>query len=102
MPAPQLTSILPFEIPVGAVTAMTVTGLGLTGATFLMPGGIVASAVVVVSDTSMTANFTVPIGMDADAKQVRVTTPNFASPSNPLFFNVMNQAETVNPGIGKG
>ena len=103
MPAtPQLVSILPYEIPVGATTAMTITGLGLTGGSLIMPGGIAASSVVVVSDTSITANFVVPIGMDADAKQVRVSVPNISAPSNPLLFNIMNQAETPNPGTGRG
>lgn len=102
MPLPQLTSILPFELPVNATTPVAITGLGLTGATILMPGGLVASSVVIVSDTSITANFTVPLGMDTDVKQIRVQVPNFASPSNPLSFNLMNQAEATNPGLGKG
>jgi hypothetical protein len=99
---PQLTSILPYEIPVGQTTAMTITGLGLTGATLNMPGGIAISSLVVVSDTSITVNFIVPIGMDADVKQVRAQVPNLSAPSNPLSFAIMNQAEVPNPGLGKG
>jgi hypothetical protein len=102
VPTPLLTSILPYEIPVNATTAMTITGLGLTGITLLMPGGIAASSVVVVSDTQVTANFTVPIGMDTDVKQVRAQVSNLSVPSNPLSFAIMNQAEVPNPGLGKG
>lgn len=74
MPAPQLTKISPQEVTIGATTAMTLSGVGLTGATLVVPGGDTAASIVVVSDTSITFNLGIPAGKSAGARFVQVTT----------------------------
>ena len=73
MPAPQLLKVSPQELLVGGTTAITLTGLGLTGATLIVPGGDLASSVVVVNDSSITANITIPAGKSAGARFLQVS-----------------------------
>lgn len=96
MPAPQLTRITPFEIAIGATTALTITGLGLTGATLNVPGGTLASSIVITGDTSIAFNLQVPAGKPGSAHFISVVTSN--GESNKLQLNYMPQnMETTYP-----
>ncbi len=95
MPAPQITRITPFEVAIGATTALTMTGLGLTGATLNVPGGTLASSIVI-TDTQITFSLQVPLGKPGSAHFVSAVTSN--GESNKIQLNYMPQAmETPYP-----
>jgi hypothetical protein len=69
---PVVAAVLPLTGPLAGGTAVTISGTGLTGATAVLFGGVPATNVVVVSDTSITA--TTPAHA-AGPVDVTVTTP---------------------------
>lgn len=71
-PAPELTSIAPTSGPIAGGTAITITGLHLTGATVVLFGSTPAASFAVTNDTTITA--TTP-ALTAAAYDVVVTTP---------------------------
>ena len=71
VPAPTITSVSPISGSISGGTAITITGINLTGATSVTVGGAAATSVVVVSATSITA--VTPAGA-AGAQSVAVTT----------------------------
>jgi IPT/TIG domain len=81
-PAPTLTSIAPNTGPTAGNTAVTLTGTGFTGATGVSIDSVLATNLVVVSDTSITA--TTPAG-PSGAQSVVVSTPSGSSAANTLF-----------------
>ena len=86
--APTLTSISPNTGLRGTSVNVTLTGTNLTGA-FLISvtgPGITISNLVVVSDTSVTATFTIANLAPATARTVRVSTPGGLT--NPVTFTV--------------
>lgn len=83
--APQLLKVTPQEVVIGTTTAMTLTGLGLTGGTLQVPGGDVASSIVL-TDTSVTFNLLIPAGKSAGARFIQVTGATGGS-SNRLQLN---------------
>jgi len=82
---PQLLKVVPQELTIGAATAITLTGLGLTGGSLIVPGGVLASSVTVVSDASITATLTIPIGQPAGAQFLQVS--NNQGVSNRMQIN---------------
>jgi len=72
MALPQLFKITPSELVIGNTTAITITGLGLTGGTLQVPAGDLASSIVV-TDTQITANLLIPAGKAAGARFIQVT-----------------------------
>jgi hypothetical protein len=86
---PTLTSIAPSTGFRGSVVPVTLTGTGLSNVTAVAVsgGGITASAVTVVNDTTVTANFTITNGTPLTARNVIVTsTPG--GTSNAVTFTV--------------
>lgn len=82
---PQLFQITPTTVVIGATTAMTLTGVGLTGGTLSVPGGDVAGSIVL-TDTQVTFNLTIPAGKSAGARMIGVTGANGGA-SNRLQLN---------------
>jgi formylglycine-generating enzyme required for sulfatase activity len=70
-PAPTVSSVSPTSGSTLGGTAITITGMNLTGASSVTVGGVAATSVVVVSPTSITA--VTPAGT-AGAKTIAVTT----------------------------
>lgn len=81
-PAPTVTAISPNTGPVAGGTPVTLTGIAFTGATGVMVGGVAATAVTVVSDTSLT--FVTP-AMPAGAVSVVVATPAGTNDTTTMF-----------------
>jgi hypothetical protein len=81
-PAPTVTGMVPSSGPVAGGTTVTLTGIAFTGDTGVKVGGVAATGVVVVSDTSMT--FITP-AMPAGAVPVVVTTPAGSNDNSTLF-----------------
>jgi hypothetical protein len=80
--APTVTSVAPTSgVPAGG-TAVTITGVGFTGATSVRFGGQPATSVVVVSDTSITC--VTPLHADG-LVSIAVTTPGGTGTSTPIF-----------------
>jgi hypothetical protein len=71
---PEVLSVSPATGPSTGATAFTVTGRGLTGATGVKIGTVAATAVTVVSDTTVTA--TSPAGTANSTQDVSVATPH--------------------------
>jgi hypothetical protein len=90
---PALTSIvntltgLPSG-PRNTTVPVTLTGSGLTGTTAInVPGGgVTVTALTVVNDTTITANFAISAGTSLTARNVTVTAPGGIS--NPVTFTV--------------
>jgi hypothetical protein len=77
---PAVTSVAPSSGPTVGGTTVTITGSGFDDATAVRFGGVLASGVVVVSDTQITA--TSPSG--TGTTDVEVTTPTGTSPTSSL------------------
>jgi len=71
---PDVWSLAPATGPSTGATAFVITGRGLTGATGVKIGTVAATAVSVVSDT--TVNATSPAGTANSTQDVSVTTPH--------------------------
>jgi hypothetical protein len=89
---PVVTSIAPASGNQGTAVAVTLTGTGLTGTTAInvSGGGIAVGALTVVSNTSVTATFTISAGATASARNVTVTAPG--GNSNAVTFTVTGTA----------
>ncbi len=74
---PAVTAVSPNSGPIAGNTAITITGTGFTGATAVTVGGTAATSVVVVNDTTITANTPSHVVGTFD---VIVTTPVGVSP----------------------
>ncbi len=101
--APTLTSISPAShTRGGAGFTVTLTGTGLTGAnavTLTPAANITVSNINVVSDTTVTATFTISAGAARTARNVTVTTPG--GTSNAVTFTVVAPVLTsVTPNTG--
>ena len=83
VPAPTLTGILPSTGIQGSVVSITLSGTNfVTGATSIaiVPNGVITiGSVNVVGPTSMTADFTIPIGATIGPYDVNVTTSSGTS-----------------------
>ena len=86
--APSLTSIAPTSGVRGTSVPVTLTGIGLTGATAVnvSGAGVTASTLIVVNDTTITATFTISATAALTARNVTVTTPGGAT--NAVTFTV--------------
>lgn len=87
MPAPTVTDVSP---PIGAAvgsSVVTITGTDFTGATGVTFGGVAATGVTVVNDTTITC--TTPAG-SAGVASVLVTNGSGTNSSNSLFFYVQS------------
>ncbi len=75
--APTLTSVSPNTGVRGTSVPVTLTGVGLTGATAVTVSGtgVTASGVTVVNDTTVTATFTITATAGLTARNVTVATP---------------------------
>jgi IPT/TIG domain-containing protein len=71
---PDIYAVSPATGPSTGATAITITGRGFTGATGVKIGTVAATAVVVVSDSTVTA--TTPAGTANSTQDVSVTTPH--------------------------
>ena len=86
MPAPTVTSV---NTPIGPTVggaSVTITGTNFTGTTGVTIGGVAATSVSVVSDTSLTC--TIPAGA-AGGASVLVTNASGTNAGNSLFFYVV-------------
>ena len=99
IPAPTIASLSPTSGTTLGGTTVTISGAHLTGATSVTFGGVAATNVVVVSDTSITA---VTPARTAGAKSVVVTTPaGIATALNAFTFELPAPTITsVNPNTG--
>ena len=99
---PALTSISPASHTRGSSFTVTLTGTNLTGtsAVTLAPAAnITVSNINVVSDTTVTATFTISAGAARTARNVTVTTPG--GTSNAVTFTVVAPVLTsVTPNTG--
>ncbi|PJJ71104.1 IPT/TIG domain-containing protein [Diaminobutyricimonas aerilata] len=82
--APALTGITPTSGPTIGGTAVTITGTGFTGATGVTFGGVPASSVVVVDDSTVTA-----LTPARPAGPTVVVVQGAAAASNPLGFTYL-------------
>ena len=93
---PVLTSITPSSGPIEGNTNITITGKNLTGVSSLTVGGVAATAVVVISDTQITASTPAnPAGI-AD---IAVTTPG-GSAVLPAAFTYIAPTFVFSPAAG--
>lgn len=83
MPAPTVTAVTPNFGSRSGGTALTLTGTNFTGSTGVTIGGVAATALVVVSATSIT--ITSPAGAAGSASIV-VTNASGSNGANTLFF----------------
>ena len=84
---PTLTSIAPSVGSLGEMVPVILTGTGLTGGTITITGGgVTITNLTVVSDTQITATFTIAGNAQLSTRDVSVTTPSGAS--NVLLFTV--------------
>jgi hypothetical protein len=99
---PTLTSISPAShTRGGAGFTVTLTGTGLTGANAVTVtgGGVTVSNINVVSDTSVTATFTISALAARSARNVTVTTPG--GTSNAVTFTIVAPVlNNVSPSTG--
>ncbi len=96
---PTVTAISPNTGSTLGGTAVTITGTGFTGATAVTIGGVPATAVNVVDDTSITA---VTGARAAGAVSVDVTTPSGTNAANTLYtyrVPVPGDVDTLNLSI---
>jgi hypothetical protein len=89
-----LASIAPNTGVRGTAVPVTITGVGLTGATAVTVsgGGVTVSAFSAVNDTTVTATFTITTGAATGARNVTVTTP--AGVTNAVTFTVQGPTLT--------
>lgn len=85
MPAPTVSSVNPPIGPTVGGVSVTLTGADFTGTTGVTIGGVAATNVTVVSDTSITC--TIPAG-SAGGASVLVTNASGTNAGNSLFFYV--------------
>lgn len=85
MPAPTVTSVSPPIHPTNGGTSIAITGTGFTGATGVTIGGVAATSLVVVNDTTITC--TVP-AVAAGTASVLVTTAGGTNGANTLAYYV--------------
>jgi formylglycine-generating enzyme required for sulfatase activity len=96
--APTVTSVSPNQGPTAGGTAITITGTNFTGATSVKVGTVLASGLVVVNATTMTA--VTPPGT-AGAKSVSVTTPaGTAALANAFTYFAPPTISSVVPAAG--
>jgi formylglycine-generating enzyme required for sulfatase activity len=98
-PQPMLTSVSPSVGATTGGTLITLTGTNLTGAYSVTIGGVFATSVTVVNDTTVTA--VTPAGAEG-AKPVAITTP-VGTAALPSGFNYVAEAPTlasVSPNLG--
>jgi hypothetical protein len=100
---PVLTSIAPASGIRGSSTGVTLTGTGLTGTVLVSVsgGGIGVSGISVVSDTSVTATFTISAGAAGGARNVTVTA--LGGTSNAVAFTVLvppGDLTSISPNAG--
>jgi uncharacterized protein (TIGR03437 family) len=98
MTAPVFSSTYPIYGSVAGGTAITITGTGFTGATSVTVGGVVATSLVVVSDTSITC--VTPAGTVVGQANIVITTPGGTATGTNAFLyavipNFVNFAATV-------
>jgi hypothetical protein len=79
-PTPTVTGLSPDQGPEAGGNSVTITGTGFTGTTGVQFAAAAATNVVVVNDTTITADAPAHV---ADSVGVRVTTPGGTSASNP-------------------
>jgi hypothetical protein len=93
--APTLTSVTPNQGTQGATVAVTLTGTNfVAGATVTVGGGgVTINNLVVVSSTSLTANFVLDPAAAVGLRTVTVTTA--AGPSGPRIFTIIPGAPTL-------
>lgn len=98
--APTVSSISPAQGTTAGGTTVTISGASLTGATGVTIGGVAATRIVVVNDTTLTC--TTPVGSAGAARSVVVTTPNGHNADNSLFTYVLAlpTVSSVSPPIG--
>jgi hypothetical protein len=104
--APTLTSISPDHHTRGSSFTVTLTGTGLTGTSAVnvtRPGGgtvgVTVSNIVVVSDTTVTATFTIAGGANVSDRNVTVTTTG--GTSNAVVFHIVTPSLTgISPNTG--
>mgnify|MGYP003701076193 CR=1 FL=1 len=93
-PAPSLASITPAAAAVGNIVSIALSGANLNGATVSISGtGVVASNVVIVSSTQVTATITINGSAAQGDRTLTVTTPG--GPSNALTFTILPPAPTL-------
>jgi hypothetical protein len=83
MAAPVVNSVSPNTGAQAGGTALTITGSGFTGATAVKIGGVAATAVVVVNDTTITC--TAPAGTPGTLVAIAVTTPGGTGTSAGIY-----------------
>jgi len=90
-----LSSIAPTTGARGTSETVTFTGTGLTGtsAVNVSGGGVIPSAVTVVSDTQVTATFTISPTAALTARNVTLTTPS--GNTNAVTFTVVNPGSPI-------
>ncbi len=98
--APTVTSISPSSGTSAGGTTVTIFGTSFTGATGVTIGGVAATRIVVVNDTTLTC--TTPAGSAGAALSVVVTTPNGRNADNSLFTYVLAlpTVSSVSPPMG--
>ncbi len=87
---PTLASINPTTGLRGKSVPVTLTGVGLTGATSVTVSGtgVTVSGVTVVNDTTVTATFAIAAGANLSGRNVAVVTPN--GTTNNVTFTIQN------------
>jgi len=104
---PFLTAISPTSGVRGAPVNVTVTGVGLTGATAVTVSGtnVTVGNFVAVNDTTVTATFTIASGATLGGRTVAVVTPAPGGSSNTVTFTVTGATVTFSgqpPALNSG
>jgi hypothetical protein len=95
-PTPAVTSISPASGSTAGGTSVTITGNFFTGATGVTIGGVAATNVVVVNDTTITC--TMPAGTPGTASVV-VTTPGGSNAANTLYMYLTPEITVRGKGV---
>ncbi|MDI1314812.1 IPT/TIG domain-containing protein [Prosthecobacter sp.] len=97
---PSIASIFPTLGTAAGGTTVTISGQSLTGTTGVTIGGVAATRVILVNDTTLTC--TTPVGSAGTAQYVVVTTPNGPSTDPVPFTYVLAQPTviSVSPPLG--
>ncbi|MBB5035561.1 beta strand repeat-containing protein [Prosthecobacter vanneervenii] len=98
--APTVSSISPAQGTSAGGTTVTVSGANFTGTTGVTIGGVAATRIVVVNDSTLTC--TTPAGSAGSPRSVVVTTPNGSNAENSLFTykEALPTVSSVSPPIG--